>query len=168
MLMMQRKVALVKCSAGSLQWGIPPVTKVMRKEARQNAKAWSSFRGSPWVFLNIYPPKPESACLIVLCFPLFWHSLEKVNSGLQLTVSCIWKECFSSNPFDGALTCLTVGDLYNLWIVYSPQPWEAWSSKHLKDIEPFRAKNSFGEEFVELMFATRPPYPLSFRHLGGY
>ena len=23
------------------------------------------FRGSPWVFLNIYPPKPESACLIV-------------------------------------------------------------------------------------------------------
>ena len=28
-------------------------------------------QGSPWVFLNIYPPKPESACLIVLCFPLF-------------------------------------------------------------------------------------------------
>ena len=101
-------------------WGIPPMAKVMRKEARQNAKAWSGFRGSPWVFLNIYPPKPESACLIVLCFPLFWYSLEKVNSGLQLTVSCIWKECFSSNPFDGSLTCLTVGDFYNLWIVYSP------------------------------------------------
>ena len=29
------------------------------------------FQCSPWVFLNIYPPKPESACLIVLCFPLF-------------------------------------------------------------------------------------------------
>ena len=24
-----------------------------------------------WVFLNIYPSKPESACFIVLCFPLF-------------------------------------------------------------------------------------------------
>ena len=55
-------------------WGIPPMAKVMRKEAQQNAKAWSGFRGSPWVFLNIYPPKPESACLIVLCFPLFWHN----------------------------------------------------------------------------------------------
>ena len=57
--------------------------------SQTHTKAWSSFRGSPWVFLNIYPPKPESACFIVLCFPLFWHSLEKVNSGLQLTVSCI-------------------------------------------------------------------------------
>ena len=38
------------------------------------AKVWSGFRGSPWVFLNIYPQKPESACLIVLCFPLFWHN----------------------------------------------------------------------------------------------
>ena len=49
-------------------WGIPPMAKVMRKEARQNAKAWSGFRVSPWVFLNIYPPKPESAwssCTVV-------------------------------------------------------------------------------------------------------
>ena len=40
-------------------------------------------------------------------------SLEKVNLELQL-VSCIGKECFNSNPFDGPLTCLTVGDSYNL------------------------------------------------------
>ena len=31
--------------------------------------------------------------------------------------------------------------LYSLWIVYSPQLWEAQSLKHLKDIEPFEAKN---------------------------
>ena len=85
--------------------GIPPGTKVMKKEPRQNAKAWSGFRGSPWVFLNIYPSKPEPACFIVLCFPFFWHSLEK--SQLRASVSCIWKECFSSNPSDGSLTCLT-------------------------------------------------------------
>ena len=85
-------------------WGIPPVTKVLRKEARQNTKAWSGFRGSPWVFLNIYPPKPESACFTVLCFPLFWHSLEKCK--FRASVSCIWKEYFSSNPSDGSLTCL--------------------------------------------------------------
>ena len=65
-------------------------------------------------------------------------SLEKVNLELQL-VSCIRKECFSSNPFDGSLTCLT--GLTTLVIVYGPQPREAPSLKHLKDIEPFRAKN---------------------------
>ena len=66
-------------------WGILPVAKVMKKEAWQNAKAWSGFRGAPWVFLNIYPPKPELACFIVLCFPLFWHSLEKkLTQGFSL------------------------------------------------------------------------------------
>ena len=34
-------------------------------------------------------------------------SLEKVNLELQL-FSCMWKECFSSNPSDGSLTCLAV------------------------------------------------------------
>ena len=68
-------------------------------------------------------------------------SLEKVNLELQL-VSCIWKECFSSNPSDGSLTCLTGSPgILQLVIVYSSQPWEAQSLKHLKDIEPFRAKN---------------------------
>ena len=67
-------------------------------------------------------------------------SLEKVNLELQL-VSCIWKESFRSNPSEGSLTCLTVGDFYNLWLFIAPQPWEARSLKHLKDIEPFRAKN---------------------------
>ena len=33
-------------------------------------------------------------------------SLEKVNLELQL-VSCVWKECLSSNPSDGSLHCLT-------------------------------------------------------------
>ena len=83
-------------------WGTPPMAKVMRKKAQQNAKAWSGFRGSPWVFLNIYPPKPESACLIAY----------KKNASQ------------SEPPLDGSLTCLTgspgLMDLYNLWIAYSP------------------------------------------------
>ena len=63
-------------------------------------------------------------------------SLEKVNLELQL-VSCIWKECLSSIPSDGSLTCLTARDFYNLWLFTAPQPREARSLKHLKDIEPF-------------------------------
>ena len=47
-------------------------------------------------------------------------SLEKVNLELQL-VSWIWKECLSSNPSDGSLTCLTGSPrLLQLVIVYSP------------------------------------------------
>ena len=67
-------------------------------------------------------------------------SLEKVKLELQL-VSCIWKECLSLKPSDGPLTCLTVGDFYNLWLFTAPQAREAQSLKHLKDIEPYRAKN---------------------------
>ena len=47
----------------------PAHDKVMRKEAWQNARTWSGFRGSPWNFLSIHPPRPESSCFIVLCFP---------------------------------------------------------------------------------------------------
>ena len=47
-------------------------------------------------------------------------SLEKVNLELQL-VSWIWKECLSSNPSNGSLTCLTGSPrLLQLVIVYSP------------------------------------------------
>ena len=47
-------------------------------------------------------------------------SLEKVNLELQL-VSCIWKECLSSNPSDGSLTSLTRSrGLFQLVIVYRP------------------------------------------------
>ena len=53
-------------------WGIPPMAMVMRKEARQNAKAWSSFRGSPRVFLNIYPQKTR-VCLHTTTF--LWKKL---------------------------------------------------------------------------------------------
>ena len=51
--------------------GIPPVAKVMRKGAWQKAKPEIRPKGYPWIFLSIYPQKPESACFIVLCFPLF-------------------------------------------------------------------------------------------------
>ena len=69
-------------------------------------------QGFPLGFPEHLPPKTR-VCL-PYCTVLSTHhhlSLENVNLELQL-VSCIWKECFSSNPFDGSLTCLTVGDFY--------------------------------------------------------
>ena len=44
------------------------------------------------------------------------------------------------------------------------------SLKRLKDIEPFKELRIIlvKDFIVELMIAARPPYPLSFRHLGGY
>ena len=89
-------------------------------------------------------PKPKSVYLLsaILYFSdTGTFSMERVNSELQQSPA--YKKNVSAwNPIDGFLTYLTcLPGLYNLWIVYSPQPWEAQSSKHLKDIEPFRAKN---------------------------
>ena len=50
----------------------------------------------------------------------------------------------------------------------APQPREAQSLKHLKDIEPFSKKLKIVLVMgftVESMTAARPPYSLSFRHL---
>ena len=52
------------------------------------------FRDSPWKFLSIHPPRPESACFTVLCFPptllsltgdcppttFFWKNLELLDN----------------------------------------------------------------------------------------
>ena len=72
----------------------PARDKVMRKEAWQNTRTWSGFRGSLWTFLNIHPARPESACFTVLCFPptllsltggcppttFFWKKLELLDN----------------------------------------------------------------------------------------
>ena len=59
---------------------------------RLDGQAESGLRGSPWIFLNIYPQKPESACFTVLCFP---------PTRLTLTGGCppttfFWKKLISS------------------------------------------------------------------------
>ena len=47
-------------------WGAPPVTKVMRKEARHmQRRDWAS--GAPWKFLSIYP---QNQSLPTFCFVL--------------------------------------------------------------------------------------------------
>ena len=108
---------------------------------RSCGEAWWARRvrlqGFPLGFSEHLPPKTR-VCL-PYCTVLSTHhhlSLENVNLEVQL-VSCIWKECFSSNPFDGSLTCLTAGDFYKLVNCLRPQLWEARSLKHLKDTEPF-------------------------------
>ena len=110
------------------EWEIPPIAKVMRKESWHMQKAWSGFRGTTWIFLSIYPPKPVClpyctvhSTLLTLTGVVPHHLfLENFNSELQL-VSCIWKECFCSNPSDGSLTCLRGSpELLQVVIVYSP------------------------------------------------
>ena len=56
--------------------GDPTHDKVMQRGLM--GKASQASGGSPWVFLNIYPPKPESACFITVLFTLLtlW---KKVN-----------------------------------------------------------------------------------------
>ena len=91
-------------------WGIPPMAKVMRKEARQNAKVWSGFRGSPWVFLNIYPQKPESAWFY--CTVLF-HSSDTLWKKLTQGFSLLHlKGVFQLKPL-GWLSNLPYLDFYN-------------------------------------------------------
>ena len=43
-------------------------------------------------------------------------SLENINLELQL-VSCLWKECLSSNPSNGSLTCLTESPLLLQFVI---------------------------------------------------
>ena len=58
----------------------PAHDKVMRKEAWQNARTWSGFRGSPWNFLSIHPPKTR-VCLLY-CVMLSTYS-SVINRGLS-------------------------------------------------------------------------------------
>ena len=63
-------------------WEIPPMT-------RSCGEAWwARPQGFPLEFPEHVPPNQSRPDFIVLCFPLFWHALERVNSGLLLTVSC--------------------------------------------------------------------------------
>ena len=101
------EVALVGTSVDCREptWGIPPVAKVMRKEARYTQRL-DLTSGVPPGFSWTSTPKNQSLlpyCTVLSTLLL----LIGINLGLQLTVFCIWKECFSSNHFDGSLTCLT-------------------------------------------------------------
>ena len=50
------------------------------------AEAWWArrvkLRFPPWYFLSMYPPNRNLPALLYCTFPLFWHTLEKVSSGL--------------------------------------------------------------------------------------
>ena len=52
--------------------GASVMAKVMRKEAWQNARAWSGFRGNPWNFLSIHPQNQSLPAVLHYAFhPLF-------------------------------------------------------------------------------------------------
>ena len=48
-------------------WGTPPMTKVMRKEAR-HTQTWDRASGVPLEILEHLPPKPESAYFLLCAF----------------------------------------------------------------------------------------------------
>ena len=115
-------------------WGIPPMAKVMRKEAWHTQRR-DQVSGVPLDILEHLPPKPESAYLTALCFHLhFWHygglspttSLWKgVNLELQLiNLLGVTRVFQSKNSSDGSLTCLT-GLSGHMWLFTASQPWEA-------------------------------------------
>ena len=67
----------------------PTHDKVMRKEAWQNTRMWSGFRGAPWNFLIMYPQNQKSASLCTLLFhssDILWKKLIQSFSLLQKNV----------------------------------------------------------------------------------
>ena len=139
---------------------------------RPDGQGESGLRGSPWIFLNIYPRKPESACFTVLCFPPILLTL---TGGCPPT-TFFWKKLIQGFSLLHQLKLLWwLSNLPNSWGLFTtcelftaPQPQEAQSLKHLKDTEPFLKswKSYWWWVFtVESMTAARPPYSLSFRHL---
>ena len=88
--------------------------------SQTHTKAWSSFRGSPWVFLNIYPPKPELAwfyCTVLSTLLTF--SGKKLIQGFSLLHM---KGMFQLKPlwWLSNLPDRFPRTFYNLWIAYSP------------------------------------------------
>ena len=63
-------------------------------------------QGFPLSFPEHLPPKTRVGLILLYCaFPLFWHSLEKVNLGLQS--SAFERNVSAQTPSDGSLICLT-------------------------------------------------------------
>ena len=114
-------------------WGIPSMTRSCSRGL--DGQGESGLRFSPWYFLSMYPPKIR-ICLPYFIFLLFWHSLEKVNSGLQSPGKRMSQ---FKTPSDNSLTCLTgsPGSLTACELLAAPQPWEAQSLKHLKRYRAF-------------------------------
>ena len=95
-------------------------------------------QGFPLSFPEHLPPKTRvGLILLYYAFPLFWHSLKKVNLGLQS--SAFERNVSAQTPFDGSLTCLTgcPGLFTTRELFTAPQLQEAQSLKHLKDTESF-------------------------------
>ena len=96
----------------------PALDKVLRKEAWQNTRTWSGFRGSPWNFLSMYPQNQKSAGLCTLLFHFSDILWEKSNQGFSLLHL---KGMFQLNPSDSSLACL-IGSPDLLQLVNCLQP----------------------------------------------
>ena len=102
--------------AGS-RWGIPLVTKVMRKEARHTQRRDRASGVRPDILEHL-PPKNQSLPTLLLCaltsdftggcpLPHSRSLCQRVNFQLQLIKFLGNYECLNPNPSDGSLTRLT-------------------------------------------------------------
>ena len=113
---MLRKAHLTSHSSMSgSRWVITPLLLSARSQ-REESHPWqghaerpdgqgeSGLRVSPWNFLSVYPKNQNLPALLYCAFPLFWHTLEKVNSGLQS--SAFGRNVSVQTPSDNSLACL--------------------------------------------------------------
>ena len=120
-------------------WGIPPMAKVMRKEARHTQRR-DQASGVPLEILDYLPPKPEFAYFTALCSHLhLWlygglsptTSLWKiVNLQLQLIIIPGVTGVFQLTNSEGSLACLT-GLSGHMWLFTASQLWEARDALNL-------------------------------------
>ena len=132
----------------------PTRDKVMQKEAWQNARMWSDFRGSPRNFLSIHPPRPESVCVMLSTYSsvinrglsphhLFMGKLELLDNkppGYNMSVSIqkpLWWLSSQPDRFIWTLTATHV-------IVYSlPTVRDTGSLKHPRNVGASEESKSF-------------------------
>ena len=157
-------------------WGIPPVAKVMRKEARHMQRR----DRASWVLLQILkhlPPKPESAYFTALCSHLhLWlyegcpppPLSERVNLQLQLIKFLGMTRVFQpTNSSEGYSS--------HMWLFTASQPWEARDVLNFLNTDSFEQLKDWletvlvkGFSLVGPMFAAKFPYPLPTVSLGVY
>ena len=134
-------------------WGIPPMAKVMRKEAWHTQRRDQAL-GDPWTFSSIYP---QNQSLPTLLHYAFTYTSDMGGRGLSPT-NFLWKganlelqlinllgltRVFQpKKSSDGSLACLT-GLSSHMWLFTASQPWEAQDAINFLNIDSFEKLENY-------------------------
>ena len=124
-------------------WGIPPMAKVMRKEAGQNAKTWSGFSVPPGFSWTSTPQNQSLPALLYCAFhssDILWKKLTQGFSLVHMKGMFQLTQGFSLLHMKGMFQLKPLWWLSNLLtgspglfttceLLTAPQPWEAQSLK---------------------------------------